>query len=293
VIIDLRANGNLAISYNQQPERRVNKRHVFNVRFPFKNVVMCPCGKPLTASYSRSKSGRRYGAYHCSRSHGRYAVSQRILEPAFVQLLSTLRLSEDARHRLKMVIRDAFGREGEARRRSRSIAMAQMDRLEAERNQFVAAFAQATSLVMRSDLERRVIDIQQQIDEARAAHAHPGTSESDLDRFLTYVERLMEHPAAFLADARNIREQIALYDLVFAERPTADRILNGTPILRPSFAMSGPFAAANSQLVNKHYQSWNTWQAEIERWQKAAWAIEAVTARLKEQQENTDSREAA
>jgi hypothetical protein len=157
----------------------------------------------------------------------------------------------------------------------------------------MAAFAQATSNVMRSDLERRVIALQKRIDEARGFDAQSAASSSDVDRFLTNVERLMEHPSLFLSDARNLREQVALYDLVFAERPTVDTILSGTPVLRPSFAVSERVAGDDSHVMNKHYQSWNTWQAEIERWQKAAWAIEAVTARLKEQQENTDRREAA
>jgi len=46
----------------------------------------------------------------------------------------------------------------------------------------------------------------------------------------------VEHPTRLLEQVKNLREQVALYGLIFEGLPTYEEILNGTPQLTPTFA---------------------------------------------------------
>ena len=58
--------------------------------FPLRRFVRCTCGKPLTASYSRGRHGKRYPYYHCT-VRGHVRVSRSKLEQAFLDQLRKLR----------------------------------------------------------------------------------------------------------------------------------------------------------------------------------------------------------
>jgi site-specific DNA recombinase len=54
----------------------VPKRHA-NPAFPLRGLVLCAsCGNPLTASFCRSKTGKRYPYYYCTTTAGPVAVAR-------------------------------------------------------------------------------------------------------------------------------------------------------------------------------------------------------------------------
>src|SRR5205807_10505133 len=60
-----------------------------NEDFPLRQFVCCGnCGDPLTGSWSRSKTKKRYGYYHCQ--DGCTRVPRQTLESQFIDLLNQL-----------------------------------------------------------------------------------------------------------------------------------------------------------------------------------------------------------
>jgi uncharacterized protein YbaR (Trm112 family) len=136
--------------------------------YRFKNIIICPvCRRPLLASASRGKLGRYYGAYHCARSHARYAVSQRVLEPAVETFLSGLRLTKVFTAGLERVVVAAFRDARHANMELAAKASQTVRELEAERTSIVDAFARATSDAMRSELERKLASVEERVTAAK------------------------------------------------------------------------------------------------------------------------------
>ena len=73
-------------SAQRKPHSRIREE------FPLRGHVLCSkCGRPLTASMSRGKSGKRFGYYRCfQRSCNGVNVRKEMLEEEFVSLLSSL-----------------------------------------------------------------------------------------------------------------------------------------------------------------------------------------------------------
>ncbi len=63
--------------------------------FPLRGLILCAeCGKAVTASKSTSKSGRKFGYYHCTGA-GHLYVKAEVIEVDFVALLERLAPSPD------------------------------------------------------------------------------------------------------------------------------------------------------------------------------------------------------
>lgn len=64
-------------------KKKLDKRSYVRERpdFPFKPHLVCPiCGKPVKASFSKSKNGNRFGYYHCNRGHKQTSFERTKLE---------------------------------------------------------------------------------------------------------------------------------------------------------------------------------------------------------------------
>jgi hypothetical protein len=133
---------------------------------------------------------------------------------------------------------------------------------------------------MRAELERKLEGLAEQISEFASAQRPNDVTESDLDDFIASSRKVLEHPGKILETVGNEKEQRALYDLFFEEIPTYDEIAFGTPKLGLAFTLSCERGAAESELVRHHDLSWNHFAKEIQKWQRAAWAIDAVLRRL-------------
>lgn len=278
--LDERPDGSLTILYDHQPTPLKSRRHKFRKDFPFKNVVGCPhCGKPLVASASRGRNGQHFGAYHCARGHARYSVAQATLEKTCRDFLHDLRVRSASWPRLEKVLRAAF-QSGQvesltAAERTQSTIKA----LEGRKDQLVDAFAAASSPSLRADLERRINIADEELEQARATTSHCVVSESDFAAFLSHAREIVEHPAEILTNVGNIKEQLALYGLVFERRPTYPEFLSRTAQLSPLFELLPVSDERHSSSVHPSYLDWNQLQCEVLRWSSAGWAIASALAR--------------
>ncbi|MBD3279245.1 MAG: hypothetical protein GF390_00870 [Candidatus Pacebacteria bacterium] len=74
---------------------------------------------------------------------------------------------------------------------------------------------------------------------------------------LTYAEHFVEHLEELLIARDNLAQQTALFEFLFKEMPSYEKVVNGTPNLAPIFKLNQQPALSKSQLVNQVSLEWN------------------------------------
>ncbi len=87
-------------------------RNRSNPSFPLRGYVVCPrCGKPITGSFSTSRSGRKYAYYHCYVSGCGFGnVQNQKLHGQYVDLLKSVGPTESTLEAFEEVVRDVWKR---------------------------------------------------------------------------------------------------------------------------------------------------------------------------------------
>lgn len=229
----------LEILYNQNPEKLLDKRHNFRKEFPYKNVLMClHCGSPLHASPSTGKSGKGFVAYHCTRGHKRYAISQKKVEEAFSGYLSKIKFTDEFISILERVLVKKYQyEEGTVADRSKQISKHTIE-LQDQKQMKLRAIETTNSLIVKADLEKEYENIHLEILRSQAERNRLEVTEDEIHQFINYSRDLMEHPAEILANIENKQEQVALYSLFFERFPTYEEIISGTPKLTFIFKLN-------------------------------------------------------
>ena len=238
------------VQYDYHPERVVLKRTKYNPMFPYKNVVMCPtCGYPLLGSASRNKNGHRFGYYHCSRGHKYVSFNKAVLDKAVEDYVHSIKSHPDCLATLNESLIELYhDRQSEILRETASAGQSVVE-LELLKKQAIDAFKTATSEVMRHELEKDAVDLDNRIKAARTQRTKLEIEESDIDDFIREAKGVMEHPAKLLLNPANMQQQESMYSLVFEELPTYAELDNGTPKLTWIFKLSGDSGDAESVLA--------------------------------------------
>lgn len=255
IFIKVYSEGDVEILHNYSPWGRV-KHLRDNPKYPWK-VILCPfCKSEMTASASTGKLGKKFDAYHCGglaknpkRNHKYFRVPVDEFHKNIFAYLSSLRFEDGFMAGLELHLLDEFrNREKEILGNSSAISRTISD-LKAELAQKLESFDRAETPTMRRMIERRVVDLEEQIVKAEERRGKIEITERSIRGFRHYAEQLLEHPAELLTGAENTLARKALMSLFFEETPTYQEILNGTPKLQPLFRLSEDFKANKTQLV--------------------------------------------
>lgn len=68
-------------------------------------------------------------------------------------------------------------------------------------------------------------------------------TEKTIDDYLRWARVLMEHPEEIMTDCTNLPKTNQLLKVVFQEPPTYEELLDGTPKLKPLFALKSTFTS--------------------------------------------------
>ncbi len=238
------------ILYNLSPEKIINKRNRFRTDFIFKNVILCPqCKKPLLASYSTGKSGKKFGAYHCDRGHKRYAVSKSDLEQEMMKYLNQVEFLEKYKNILEKVCIAKFREEQKNNNGLQIGVNEKVIELQKKVQETLEALKMTKSERVREDMENEYERLCSELDNVREERNNLEVSEQQLYDFVASAKNLMEHPADMLAKPNNMQEQIASYKMFFEELPTYEEISNGTPKLALAFKLTQANQPKESAMV--------------------------------------------
>lgn len=245
----LKENRDGSIEFVKRSSKTGEARSKFNPLFPFK-FVLCPvCEKPVLASQTRGKSGKRFAAYHCARNHPRFAVNKKDFDGAIERYVANLTFNPDILQGLEVSFMNKYReREKEVVQASGQIHRNIAD-LEAEQSAKLEAFTLSHSAVVRSKLEAEIENIELQIKAAQKQRLKIQITRNDIKTFIREARYVMEHPAEILLNPENPRLQKDLFNLVFEKMPTYSDFVNGTPKLSLIFGLSSGFTPDESQVM--------------------------------------------
>ncbi len=231
--------GKLEMLYDYHPERKVQRLTRYNKEFVHKNVILCPlCQKPFLGSYSRSKSGKRIPYYHCARKHKRVGIPRDQFDSIVEKFIRSLKFRPEALASMNAVFLDRYReRQSELMDEASNIGHVVAE-LEARKAQAVRSYISATSDSLKREIEKEINAIETDIINSQSVRNTLELQEKDIDRFVRRVRHIMEHPCELLLNPEDMRQQEALFGLVFTKLPTYEEIRDGTPEMAWVFDIS-------------------------------------------------------
>ncbi len=249
VYVEEKKDGTIQIHKDYNPHQL--KRMKDNPLFPHKEVVLCPvCVKPFLGSSPKGRSGQSFPTYHCARNHKYYGVSKIEFEKQLTNFVAGLKYKNEAFFKVfeTTLINKFREKEKELGEFSVQVGTTVIE-LEAEKKQNIEAFTSTKNEIIRAELEKKIEDLHQQIENTRKQRNGLEVQENDIHAFVRYVKDLMEHPVERLVKQKNLSALRGLFRLVFEELPTYEEILNGTPKLSIPYKLSEEFKTAKSLSV--------------------------------------------
>lgn len=132
------------------------RHHRNNPDFPLRRFVRCAsCGKSLTGSWSRSRSGRRYAYYRCPRCKG-LNISKEAMEDRFLRLLDRLRPKPEYLRALRESVLEIWHKQQADIEDFKKILERRLANLEERKERLVEAFVYQQAI--DSDTYRKEMD---------------------------------------------------------------------------------------------------------------------------------------
>ncbi|MBN1262785.1 MAG: recombinase family protein, partial [Candidatus Pacebacteria bacterium] len=237
---------NLQIKYNESPKRRLKN----NPLYPFKSSIMCPvCGQPPLGSASTSKSGKKYPAYHCARSHKLWRIPRDKFHQTVYDFVKSIKFNPTFIKLFEKVFLEVW-KEKRAEKVSESQkAEEYVAQLLSEQKMALDALKKAFSDIVRKKLESDVEDLEVKIKRARSDRVKKERSEIDIKLAIKYTTYFMEHLGELLINEANPLQQQQLFGLIFEGLPTYNDLVNRTLKLAPIFLLNSASKASKRQLV--------------------------------------------
>lgn len=186
-----------------------------NPLFPFK-FILCPhCKKPFLGSSPSGKSKKGFPTYHCLRDHEYLGVPKKTFEADIGTMIANLKTSLAFDKTFEMIIIDKY------RKRQKELITHSIDvsrnisELKAEQKQTIEAITKTNSEIVRQELEKKVDELETEIQNAKAHRNQIEVSEDDLMAFIKFAKNFMEHLPETLLNQANIQKQLALWGLLF------------------------------------------------------------------------------
>ncbi len=158
-----------------------------NPDFPLRRFVRCgSCDNPLTGSWARSKTGKRYAYYHCHRCRTT-SLRKEALEERFLELLDRLKPSKKNLQALKETVLLVWRRRKEELDEMRPLLEKELARLEEQKKRLVEAYVYEQAIdqdTYRSELAR----IGQDLTLVRVEHHDNALDSLDVEAVLEFAE---------------------------------------------------------------------------------------------------------
>ena len=135
-------------------------RKDIHIDFPLRGFVLCrDCGNPLTACWSKSRTGKKHPYYLCQKkgceSHGK-SIRRDVLEGDFVNVLRSLRPTEKLFNLAKMMFRHAWDQRLHLADKQRHTLKTEFKRLEGQIEGLLDRIVDASSPSVIAAYEKRI-----------------------------------------------------------------------------------------------------------------------------------------
>jgi site-specific DNA recombinase len=218
-----------------------------NESFPLRGTVLCTfCRKPVTASFSRGKQGRRFGYYRCFRARGHVNEPKDKVERAFSELLKRLEPRPEHMAIIERIFRQVWTRKHDPAFDEVAALRVQIAKLETQRQN---VFEQMKGGFLAGEDFRLVNDsIRSQLEDVRMKLSLAGSSELDLETALSYL-RYQFWNTHILWEASDIDGKLRLQKALFPHGLIWESVGLGTPETRSVFRVLPAIESDESLLV--------------------------------------------
>ena len=217
--------------------------------FPYKQFVVCPqCRKPLLGSYSRGKSGKRYGSYHCNKRGHYFRVRKEDLEERVNQFFASVRLSPECIDKLEASA-EASWQTIEARYESR---LDDLDnRISALKSETENAVQKLKMLNNESAIRHMELELERLEKETVSLEAQKKDLEAlkpeNAEALCRKLKHVVKHLGEVLQQQMNPVKKARFFNLLFDQPPTYEDLAGQTP-------GSSLFTDVNPLFLAKNYQ---------------------------------------
>ena len=180
--------------------------------FGLKSLLVCGrCGRKITASYSRSKSGKKHGYYHCPNCGTRATVAE--VERLVRECISTLAMDKKSLKVLEKLVKENMTRDYDLRQKQRELAKRALGNLEDQMDRLIQLFT--TGGLDRKRFNAKRTDLEWRRLAARAEFAATDTVKVDLVHEFDRASEFLLNPGEFWKTA-SAKERVATLPLFFA-----------------------------------------------------------------------------
>lgn len=225
------------------PPWRITKNKL-NPNYPYKQYVLCSvCKKPLMASASTGKGGKKRPAYHCTRSHKSYRVKLKTFNETIMNFCLNVKFSD----KFIADFEENFIKNWELRmgqiKKTDNGRQTRIAELQIQIDQISKNCEILTNLTMLKSLQDRVAGLESEmeqlkVDEFKEKQDQDDLANVDRDDVLKSLRNFMEHPEIMLLEQPDPLKNAAVFGLIFDEKPTYEDLVNGTPKLAGLFKLN-------------------------------------------------------
>ncbi len=244
------SNGQVAI-YRKATEQRYALKGVKNIEYPYKRVVMCPtCEKPLYASASTGKSGKKFPAYHCSRNDHHFYVSKNEFEETIRKFVQNISIKPDVIEAFTEAVLTEWAKKEAELNKSENSLDARIQGLETEASSSVDKIKILSSETAIKYMEGELVKIEQEIITLKNQREIAMKKKPlDFKIIVAYVKYFLEHLEYLLLEQIDPLKKANFFSILFDKTPTYQNLLLGTPKLNKSTGVNELFLALSCNKV--------------------------------------------
>ena len=196
-------------------------RKDLNADFPLRGFIACgDCGHPLTACWSKSKTGRKHAYYLCHHKgceSYRKSIKRDKLEGDFARLLGKLQLSDDVYALARKMFKDAWDqRLAQAASLSKNLER-ELAKLDKQIEQLLDRIVDASSGTVISAYEKRIAKLEEEKLKMAEQLATGSKPQRSFEELFELAMSFLANPSKLWASER-LEDKRAVLKLAFLER---------------------------------------------------------------------------
>ncbi len=235
---------------------RPRKYNMDDEDFPLRRWVLCPaCGKPMTASRPRAKSGKRHMYYHCYRKGCPLCaknIPQAVMHADLENLLTHITPDPALLNLTRALVKDSYNEMYADARAHQQATRAKITVMQAEKEKaFTLLMNSANNPEVANMCTERINTLTEQINRMQAEISEAVAEEMPLEFAMDTVCKFVAHPLEVWRMG-NYNQKQGVLNLCFSEKIAYDKAEKfRTPKLTPIFAV-----------FNENSGETNLWRAQ-------------------------------
>lgn len=215
-----------AIKEKLAQNNRTHVRQEIHPDFPLRGFLLCcECSKPVTASWSKSRNGRKYAYYRCNSKgcglNGK-SIAKAVVEDDFEELLRKIRPSPQVLRLTESIIRDLWRKKMREVDKTVKARQTHLDGLEVEKKKLIQLVVKTDDIDLKAAYEEQLSDVSQEVVVLKNQIMSPEEKRLNIETATEIVFDFLENPLKQWQSG-DIHTQRLVLKLVFEQPLTYNR----------------------------------------------------------------------